>query len=444
MPEAVYQVTAMLSTLVAPLPIGTNLGLLHLLWMLVSGRLLGSRGAILPGLSELGLTDGEVRRAWAALGGAWTSDELITRWTRQAEGAGHWQPHQYGGYRPVALDLTGFWRPRLQGCPTRHYHAEAGRALPAIVIGIIARVGSAAGQRLGLPLGLVRAEPSDPSPAAHRRRLIAVAAERRAADEVLVGDREFRIADFQAAGVPAWVARLPKNFTARRATPPPSGGRGRPATRGRVVRPLPRRRQERRLAATPPDQVTTWTEDTTVVRAEVWADLVLSDAAPGSPTCTVVAVHQPDYQQPLLLGTPLALAPEQVRAVYRDRWPVEQLPLAAKQLVGAARQFVHAPETCQRLPELALLAGSILSSAAATLPATPTGYWDRQPRPTPGRLRRVLARGHFPQAVPLPPRLRQKASRTDHLPKGWFGQRRPAAAPIPTSSSDSEPAVEAA
>ena len=48
-------------------------------------------------------------------------------------------------------------------------------------------------------------------------------------------------------------------------------------------------------------------------------------------------------------------------------------------MVGAARQFVHAPETCQRLPELALLAGSILSYAAATLPATPTGFWDRQP-----------------------------------------------------------------
>ena len=68
MPEAVYRVMTMLSTLVAPLPIGTNLGLLHLLWMLVSGRLLGSRGAILPGLSDLGLTDGEVRRAWAAQG----------------------------------------------------------------------------------------------------------------------------------------------------------------------------------------------------------------------------------------------------------------------------------------------------------------------------------------------------------------------------------------
>lgn len=444
MPEAVYQMLTLLMTLVAPLPIGTNLGLLHLLWMLVSGRLLASRGALIPGLSDLGLSEGEVRRAWAALGGAWTSDDLLAGWRRQVEDAGHWQPHVYGGYRPVAIDLTGFWRPQLRNCPTRYYHAEASRALPAIVIGIVARVGSVAGQRLGLLLGLVRADPADPSPAAHRRRLIAVAAERRAPDDVLVGDREFRPADFQAAAVPAWVARLPKNFTARRASPPPFSGRGRPPTRGLLVRPLARCYKERVIPATLPDQVTTWAEDGKVVRAEVWTDLVLPDAAPESPTFSVVAIHHPRYREPLLLSTPLAVTPAQVRAIYRDRWPVEQIPLAAKQMIGAARQFVHAPETGQRLPELALLAGSVLSHAAATLPATPTGFWDRQPRPTPGRLRRVLARWPFPKDLALLPRLRQKASRTDHLPTGWFGQRRPAAASIPLSSGDSTSAVEAA
>jgi len=39
----------------------------------------------------------------------------------------------------------------------------------------------------------------------------------------------------------------------------------------------------------------------------------------------------------------------------------------------------------QRLPELALMAGSILSFLAATAPATPTGFWDRKPKRTPGR-----------------------------------------------------------
>ncbi len=34
MPEAVYRMMTLLCSLVAPLPVGTTLGLLHLLWML--------------------------------------------------------------------------------------------------------------------------------------------------------------------------------------------------------------------------------------------------------------------------------------------------------------------------------------------------------------------------------------------------------------------------
>ena len=64
---------------------------------------------------------------------------------------------------------------------------------------------------------------------------------------------------------------------------------------------------------------------------------------------------------PLLVATSLLLTPREVRELYRDRWPVEQVPLSAKQMLGAARQFVSAPETCQRLPELALIAGALLS-----------------------------------------------------------------------------------
>jgi len=98
-------------------------------------------------------------------------------------------------------------------------------------------------------------------------------------------------------------------------------------------------------------------------------------------------------------------------------------------MIGAARQFVHEPETCQRLPEpgalWALLAGSVLSYAARVppgrQPAVPVGFWDRDPQPTPGRLRRLLARSLFPQEFPWPDRIRQKASVTAHLPKGASG-----------------------
>src|SRR5215211_5667124 len=130
MPAAAYRMLYLLCTLVAGFPIGTNLGLLHLLWLLVSGRLLG---AVLPGLSDCGLSERATRRAWATLGqGGWTSEQCLRRWAALVQAEGQWQPRRHGGYQPVAVDLTGFWRPRLRGCPTSHYHSAAGKALPAI------------------------------------------------------------------------------------------------------------------------------------------------------------------------------------------------------------------------------------------------------------------------------------------------------------------------
>jgi hypothetical protein len=241
MPEAVYRTMTLLCALVRALPSGTNLGLLHLRWLLASGRFLASRGAGSPGLSACGLSDRAIRRAWAALGpGDWTSRPLLARWAATVVSEGRWPPHAHGGYRPVGVGVTGCWRPRLRHCPTTQYHGEAGQALPAIPVGLIARVGRTAGQRLALPLAFVRADVAAPSPAAHARLLVGEAVRRCATDDVLVLDAGCSLALLHAAGASRSVVRLAKNATFRRAAPPPYGGRGRPPTRGAVVRPLPR------------------------------------------------------------------------------------------------------------------------------------------------------------------------------------------------------------
>jgi hypothetical protein len=434
MQESVYRVIEVLCGVVAGTPIGTNLGLVHLLWMLVSGRLLETRGAVIPGLSTLGLPDAAVRRAWVALGqGDWTSGGLLRRWGAYVEQAGSWRAQAYEGYRPVAVDVTGFWRPRLQGCATSHYDGRAGKALPAIPVGIVARVGSVGTQRLGLPLAFVRADAADPRTAAHERALVRAAVQALADDAAAVLDAGFEIRQLQEAGMTRYVVRAPKNVTARRATLAAYAGRGRPRPRGELIRPLARTYRDHALAATPPDHVVTWQEGDAVVRAAWWDDLVLPDVPLDSPTFRLLVIHDPRWTEPLVLATTLASSARALRALYLDRWPVEPLPLAAKQMLGAARAFVSAPETCQRLPELALLAGSILTYLAATQPAVPTGSWDRRPRPTPGRLRRLRAHTVFPTSLPLPDRIRQTASVTAHLPTGCWGQRRPPS-PIPDAS----------
>lgn len=436
MQEVVYRVIGVLCAVAAGTPIGTNLGLVHLLWTLVSGRLLASRGAVIPGLSAAGLSEPAVRRAWAALGqGDWASAGLLRRWREQVEHDGQWQAHTHEGYRPVAVDVTGFWRPRLQGCATSHYHGPAGKALPAIPVGIVARVGSIGTQRLGLPLAFVRAPDDDPRPVAQEQALVRAAIQAATDRDVLVFDAGFEIRQLQEAGATRYVVRAAKNVTARRAALPPYRGRGAPRTRGELIRPLARTYRDHTIAATDPDHVTTWQEGDAVVRAEWWDELVLPDApVAGAPPFRLVVLHDPRWTEPLVLATTLAIAPRALRDLYLDRWPVEQLPLAAKQMLGAARAFVSADETCQRLPELALLAGSILTYLAATQPPVPTGSWDRRPRPTPGRLRRLLGQALFPTAFPLPHRIRQKASVTAHLPTGFWGQRR-ARSPDPAASS---------
>ena len=410
------------------LPIGTNLGLLHVLWMQISGSLLPNRGALFPALQTIGLQTAPIRRAWAAFRyGAWQIDDLLNTWEDYVIGQGEWQEHQYDGYRPKAVDLTAYWRPTLRGLRTKHYYPPAGKALPAVVLGIIARVGSVNGQRVAVITDLVRADPDDSAESCLQTRVVHQTAKTLGEDEMPVFDAGFKVRKLQAAGFSRYVVRLAVNFTARQNVLPSYKGQGCRPKYGKLVRPLAREgRKGNLISATPPDRVETWTENGTKFRAEFWDNLVLPNVKvhPDNPTFAVVAVYDPRFRQPWLLACPLRLSGKALRGLYRDRWPVEQVPAAGKQMLGGVRQFVFASESCQRLPELNLLAGAIVTYLAATLPAVPTGFWDRNPKPTPGRLRRLLARVSFPKLYPLPERLRKKDSICDHLPKGILGHRR--------------------
>src|SRR5215475_15963371 len=121
-----YRMNDLLSRVVQRVPVGTNLGLFHCLWRLLSGRLLLSRGAVIPGLAALGLAAAAVRRAWAALAyGQWHAAQLLAAWEQLVREEKAFCAHQYGGYRPVACNLVGFFRPRLQNCATKHYSSAA-------------------------------------------------------------------------------------------------------------------------------------------------------------------------------------------------------------------------------------------------------------------------------------------------------------------------------
>jgi len=81
-----------------------------------------SRGALFPALQAIGLLPAAVRRAWAAFRfGAWVIEDLLSAWEAYILEQQLWQAHQYDGYYPIAVDLTAYWRPRVECCPSKHY-----------------------------------------------------------------------------------------------------------------------------------------------------------------------------------------------------------------------------------------------------------------------------------------------------------------------------------
>ena len=416
-----------MAELTESLPIGTNLGLYQFLWMLISGKLLSSRGAIFPALSSTGLENDEVRRSWAAMRyGDWDTEELLRNWRKHVEKEEKWKAVRYAGYAVKSVDLSAYWRPKHQKVKSKHYDSRAGKALPAIVFGLIGQVGKVGEQRIVLLTDLLRADLDNPSEVELEKELLKRVAQMLKEDEIAVFDAGFKLKALFDAGVLRFVLRLAKNFTVRR-NHLPDHKRGRPPEYGELVRPLERTYNGKTLSATAPDRTETWEEDGVEIQAEYWDKVVLSDqkVSEENQLFWVVAIHDPRYENPLLLAFPFKLEAMAATHIYKNRWPIEQPPLVSKQMIGAHRQFVSSEESSYRFPELTLLAGSILTYLAAIFPPIATGFWDRKPKQTPGRLRRYLENVHFSN-LPKPEsrRIRKKRSVTKHLPKGVQGHRR--------------------
>ena len=456
--DATKSICNHLEKMLTNVPLGTNLGLYQLMMAMVSGRFLESRGAVFPALEDLGLTPDEVRRSSAALRqGRWKTQDLLSCWQQSVLQESHFSPNCYGGFCPVPCDMTGFRRPALKDNPAKHYVAEAGKALPAIVIGIAVAVGKlknasqgsssdkGSSSRFALPRLLVRWEPGDTKEANVQTRLIEQAGKTLSPQEVAVFDAGFSLTEVRAL-VPRFVVRMAKNDTVRRNFLPEYKGIGRHCEYGQVVRPLARTRDGKDFEATDSDTTFYWQEGNVRLHAKIWREVVLPGEKvvlprekAGAQTLTVVAIFDPRHKEPLLLATNLEVCPQVLHCLYRDRWAVEHLPLAAKPMLGCGAAFVFGQESRLRLPELALLCGNVLSYVAATCSAVATGFWDRVCRATCGRLRRVLNRLSFSELPVVGEQLRKKASTTSHLKTGVEGHRRQKASKVTPEPLETAP-----
>ena len=91
---AISQTIHVLQIIVKNVPKGTNIALLQLMWTILNGSFLQSRGAIFPALKANGFTPEESHRIWGAFRhGVWRINEFIEEWQTYVLTEGAWVSH---------------------------------------------------------------------------------------------------------------------------------------------------------------------------------------------------------------------------------------------------------------------------------------------------------------------------------------------------------------
>lgn len=443
--QANYRILNLIEQMTTVASKGTSLGLCDTISAMYSGYFIESGGAVTPAIEaflrqeikEEKEREARTRRASKAITyGSYNMKELIERLQEIVRAEGKWEQMRVQGYSIVSVDFTAYRRAAVKKLKAKAYNSDANRAVSAVPIGMIASVGKVNEQRVALLKNVVLTDLSVNDSAAHKIQLYKETAKLLEEDELAVLDAGFKLAEAADIGLERCVIRLAKNSTFGKTPgkiPARTSSQGRPPTRHKaeIIRPLERQHGNKTLPATEADEICMITgEDGREIKVYIWRKVyflerqlekVLDERKKKKlrkMPLKVMAIYDPDYENPLLIGTQvLALEPQAAIETYAARWPVEGLPQTGKYILsgGTGTHYVHHPIAMQRLPVLSLIFGSLLKYAAATLPAFRTGFWDRARKPTYGRLLRQLKK----VGIPLSEQLSKKQSVTAHLPIGY-------------------------
>ena len=423
---------------------GTALGLCDLLNAMLSGYFIESGGAVIPAveaylrqtIADEAEHAARSRRAAKALTyGSYNLKELMAQLHTIVEAENFWEPIVVQGYRVAPVDGTAYRRAAVKKLASQAYFSDTKRAVPAVPIGMFATVGTVNGQRIALLKNAVVTDVTTNDSTADKKELYRQVKLGLEADEVGVFDAGFKLVEAIEAGIEPCVIRLALNCTFGKTPgkiPARTAAKGPTPTQYKadIVRPLARTHADNTIAADPADEICTITDELgQAMQVHIWQRVYFLErqlsqveaskkAALRQTPLQVMAIYNPAYAQPLLIGTPLvALQPEAGYKIYAARWPVEGLPQTGKYILsgGGGTHYVHHPTAMQRLPMLSLIFGALLKYVAATLPPFRTGFWDRKLKPTYGRLLRHLKK----VGLPLSAQLFKKASVTAHLPIGY-------------------------
>jgi len=443
-PQADYRIVSLIEQMMDVVPKGTALGLCDLISAMLSGYFIESGGAVMPAVEAYLRQEVEneeeraarSRRAAKALTyGSYNLKELIDKWREIVEEEGMWQPTIVQGYRVVPVDGTAYRRTAVEKLVSTAYFSDTNRAVPAVPIGMIGTVGEVNGQRIALLKNVVVTDVKTNDSVADKKELYRLVEKCLEEDEMSVFDAGFKLVEAAEAGIERCVIRLATNCTFGKTAgeiPERTSAKGPTPTqyKAEIVRPLERTHGGNTIPAHPADEICTITDELGQEKeAHIWKELYFLErhlkkvkeskkANLRQMSIKVMAIHHPAYDSPLLIATfVLELKPDAGCKIYATRWPIEGLPQTGKYILsgGGGTHYVHHPTAMQRLPTLSLIFGSLLKYVAATLPPFRTGFWDRNLKPTYGRLLRHLKK----VGISLSEQLFKKASATAHLPVGY-------------------------
>jgi len=447
--QANYRILSLIEQLVAVVPKGTALGLSDVISAMFSGYFIESGGAVTPAveaflrqeIKDEKEREARTRRAAKSVTyGSYNLVELMNKVQDIVQAEGNWKPTRAQGYRVTSVDFTPFRRTAVKKLKAKTYVSDANRAVPAVPIGMIASVGEVNGQRVALLKNATVANLTINDEPAHKKKLYKLVAKGLDKDELAVFDAGFGLAEAAEAEIERCLIRLAKNCTFGRTPgkiPERTSDRGRTPTqyKAEIVRPLARKHGDKTIPATEADKTCKIVDESgRELEVQIWEKVCFLERQLKGVTderkkkklrhmpLKVMAIHDPDYDHPLLVGTPLlSLKPEAAREIYIARWPVEGLPQTGKYILsgGSGTHYVHHPTAMERLPMLSLIFGSLLKYVAATLPPFRTGFWDKAVKPTYGRLVKHLKK----VGIPLSGQLFKKESVTAHLPVGYAAIR---------------------
>ncbi|MBV7338202.1 hypothetical protein KFU94_60250 [Chloroflexi bacterium TSY] len=212
-----------------------------------------------------------------------------------------WEAKKLEGYRVKSIDITGFWRPKLQGKVNRLYNSTARRALPALIFGVMISSGEIGGKRVPLLKAIMRCTVGTKE-SEFRKKLLTETKKSLESDEVAVVDAGFTIREMLESGIDRFVLREAINCTVRRNEFPKRKEKGRPPEYGDSGR---------------------------LICYQAWHNLVprTTKVDTANRTYSIYVIQDPAYNTPLVLATVMTLQPETIYLVYLERWPVEHPPL---------------------------------------------------------------------------------------------------------------------